>query len=194
MKVRNDNLFLNKIFVPDPLGGAAPIYDRDNLIPVVVVNKNKEIEVRDNAKEYRVHVDLFEPESDKEFNDLSIQALVKSCEISNSVVPYVENAKELFSKRDLIMSRVLISKTKQLTLNEASAIASIWGGGCIKSWWWIHQVDGLKDNEILLVAEPEYLGVIPYQEKIKRTELEDIKDEIYGIGVINTNGAVLVRS
>jgi len=89
-------------------------------------------------------------------------------------------------KRDLKISRVLISKTRQLDTNEEVQLVNMLDSGGAFYYYCMNRVDGLKDNEMILLAEPEFLGVIPIK--------QDGDDELYGIGVMNADGTVLVKT
>ena len=182
---------LDKIFVCDPLGTADPVYETDLTIPGVCIDKNKEIIIKSNAS--TMALDLFEIENEKELIDLAVKALLKSCEISNSIVSSVDFARHLFLKRDLQIARVLWSKDSQFSVDIWKDVFEALGGISDKTIYYTHHVDGLAKNEIMFIPDPEFLGVIPIKDKIMRTQLEDHMEEEYGLGVINTNAAVLVR-
>ncbi len=186
MKLKN-NIFIDKVFVCDLLPDTMrPDYEVDTKGRRVVIDKNKDVVVIENGQSSRISLDLLEINSNEEFNDLAIKALLKSCEISNSIVSNMQDAQDILLKRNLVISKILIPQNKQYSINEYMDLCNIFGGWSDKVWHWMNRVDGLQDNEIMFLTDPEYLGVIA----IKGND----EQELYGLGIMNTNGVVLVRS
>lgn len=181
MKLSKDNVYLNKIFVPDPIGNNVPAYDSDEDIHRVIVDAGPQIRVM--TKDSITYVPPLNWNSEEQFNYFALQSLLTGCAHTSSIVSSIAQAWLLFKKRDLLISRALVSHN--FTKNDAK---QFYDCGISHIGWhnnFIHKVDGLAPNDIMLVPDPEFLGVLPIK--------DGLDGELYGIGVINTNAAVLIR-
>src|SRR5271157_4712774 len=106
MKLSKDNIYLNKVFVADPLGnGDVPAYDSDEEIHRVVVDEGPQIRVM--TKGSITAVPPIEWANEAQFNYFALQALLTGCAHTSSIVSSIEDAKALFKKRDLEIARAL---------------------------------------------------------------------------------------
>lgn len=188
MKRLNHNNIFSRLLVVEPLNGAAPIYDKDTDEPCVIVSKeNDNIESQEKfAGVWKVNVPVYDWEDEKQFNRAVFGAIAKAVELSKRTVSSVEEALKLFDASDLVCARALVSFDG--FKKYAALLSTIPGFGPIRYEYDVFCYDEVKDNEIYLFADPEFIGVIPAQYKNENSDKEDL-----GIGIINLNGIVKVE-
>jgi hypothetical protein len=184
MELSKNNVFLNKIFVWDGEKDLVLFrYETDRPdITRVLVTKTAEI-TRQNFGDHG-YVIPFEWESEEQFNHFAIEALLESCYINNNVVKTVVEARNHFEEIDIPRNHALVSKDFSPSSEVSMELYNYFWEDVFYSDRHLSKIDGLKPNQILFTPEPEFLGVV---------SVSGENFDKYGIGIINSNGPILVE-
>lgn len=186
MKLCKSNIFLNKVFVQDKEANLNYFsYECERNINRVLVSSNPEIIVNcENIENIGIYPFRFS--SEKQFNSLAIEALLEACRINYNKRRHFPAINEFFNS-ELPFGNILISKDTEITEPIAEKLFGTCGIKGDNLWDTkilnIIRVDGLKKNQFLFTANPDYLGVVAV--------CGDDLDK-YAIGIINSRAALLV--
>jgi hypothetical protein len=198
MKLSPNNIF-TQIFTPDPYNGIVSFgYEIDEgPLPIsnhIIISNIPEIRIKKHITGSSEYIVPFAWDTEQQFNDLTWDALIQSCKISNNTINSFYNINTHFQARGLDCAKCFIPELNEKDTSDLSIKLYEQSG---LDWLYYTRRSGympykpipipyLKPNEVLFTTEPEYLGVIS---SIPISDTE----ELYGVGILNPNGAILVR-
>ena len=170
---------LAQILIIDPLPpDCLASYECQIDLPRVVINDQFQPEERVFGDHCIVPTHYF-PDVET-FNKALIAALYKAAEITNRIVPTIMKAFGEFEPWDVMCARVIVSH--QNTSTDQSMKVEKHCGRRYGNGLEIMSSDYLTGDDMIFIADPEFLGVIP-----------ETRDGKLGIGIINPRGVCIVR-
>jgi hypothetical protein len=177
MKLCKSNVFVNKILVKDPEPELDVFcYQGDIGITRVLVSGLPEVTTHSGDDHFLVRPLRFE--SEKQFNSLAIDALLKACNINGNITTSMEKGCRHFITREFPMGHVLVSK--ELEADNSQFLKGLQKHLNSR----LIVVGGLNENQLILTAAPDLLGAVA----INGDDLDK-----YGIAIVNSQAVMLVE-
>lgn len=177
MKLCKSNIFVNKIFLNDPEPNLN-IFGYDGIpgVPRVLINGLPEITVQDFGDHFYIQPLRFD--SEKQFNLLVIEALIKACEINGNTTHSMGMGLEHFTSKDIPLGWILVSKEFEFPDNITQDVFIKYLDP------FVIKVNGLNNKQILLTPQAGFLGVVA----ISGDNLDK-----YAVGIGNSAAPILVE-
>ncbi len=177
MKLCKSNVFVNKVFLNDP-EPTLNIFGYEAMPEVqrVVITGRPEVTIQNFGDHFYIEALRFE--SEKQFNSLVLEAIIRACHINNNVTNSMAEGLEHFEGAGVPFGWMLVSKEFGFEDPKHRELCELY----LEPF--ILRMNGLNNNQILLTPQAEFLGVIAVG--------GDNLDK-YAVGIANTTSPILVE-